>query len=189
VSGATDPDRVGDCSGHGPGSADAGPPRNPLIVICAVMIIAPTAILLLVCAYLTVTVVLLGGQQAESPMNLLAVVLFPVPLMLMLLFAYQAVVKKSATAALLVGALFVFPLIPGGMSLANEISDILSSAELRRDVTQWARVGVGAACLALTTLIGIVHLCWWRRLVRWYYEHAKVEPDLDDEAAAPGVDS
>jgi hypothetical protein len=150
---------------------------------------APTVIMLLVCAYLTVAVVLFGGQQAESPMNLLAVVLFPVPLMLILMFEYHAVVKKSATAALLVGALFLFPLIPGGMSLAHEISRMLGSAELRPDVTQWARVGVGAASLALTTFIGVVHLRWWRRLVRWYYEHAEDEPDPVAEDTTPGVDS
>lgn len=189
MSGSTDPDRLADPPAPALAGVDAGPPRGPLIVLCAVLIMAPTVAMLGICVYLTVTVVFFGAQQSESPMNLLTVVLFPVPLMLILMFEYQAVVKKSAVAALLVGALFLFPLIPGGMSLAGEMSGLVGADEAGPDVGRWGDVGVGAACLALATFIGVVHLRWWRRLTRWYYEHVDEEPHLAEEDTEPGEEA
>jgi hypothetical protein len=189
VSGGADPDRVPDSSGRPRAGAATGPPRDPLIVLCAALIMAPTVVMLAICAYLTVAVVLLGAHQAESPMNLLVVVLFPVPLMLILMFEYHAVVKKSPVAALLVGALFLFPLIPGIMTLSGEINGLLGAAEPRPEMAEWARVGIGAACLALATFIGVVHLRWWRCLVRWYYEHLEDESDPGGQNATRGMDS
>jgi hypothetical protein len=147
-------------------------------LICLVLVTAPTIVLLVICACLTLALALFGGDRYASPMNLLAVIIFPVPLMLILLFEYHAVIKKSAAAALLVGAVFLFPVIPGIISLSDGISGFVGVSEPHPDYADWPNLAVVAASVAVATFIGIVHLRWWRRLVRWHYATRQDESDV-----------
>ncbi len=147
---------------------EEGPSRGPLLVACVVLVAAPTVVLLGVCVYLAFWLIVVGNHDQTSPMNLLAAIVFPVPLLLVLLFEYHAVVRRSAVAALLLGALFLFPLFPGTIALANELGPLLSRAAPEADA--WPRVFTVTTCVVVSTFISVVHLAWWRRLMRWQCE-------------------
>jgi hypothetical protein len=167
VSPPADPDERIDLSSDTPAESDEGPPRGPLVLLCSVLVAIPTLILLGICTYLALSLMVSGGGKETSPMTMLAVVVFPVPLLLILFFEHQAVVKRSAGASLMVGVLFLFPLVPGIASLSGGIKGLTGMTALHPDYGDWSRVAAVAGCLAASALIGIVHLHWWRCLMRW----------------------
>lgn len=156
-----------------------GPPRGPLVLFCSVLVTIPTVILLVICAGLAVLFMVYDVDNQVSPNTMLAVVVFPVPLLLVLFFEHQAVVKRSAGAALMMGLLFLFPLVPGIVSLNGGIKGLAGMTELHPDYENWSRVAVVVGFLALSGLIGVVHLRWWWRLMRCAAE-AMEEEDLTE---------
>jgi hypothetical protein len=145
----------------------------------------PTLVLLGVCAYMAFSLVVFGGDARTSPMNLLAAIMFPVPLLLVLMFEYHAVVKRSAAAALLMSALFFFPVLPGILSLKDGVGGLVGFSEPHPLYTSWTQVAAVVACLATTTFIAVVHLRWGRRLMRWHWELEQGRVEQGSEQGGP----
>jgi hypothetical protein len=163
-----------------------GLPRGPLLMICLILVTVPTVVLLGVCAYKAFSLIVFGGNEHTSPMNLLAAIMFPVPLLLVLMFEYHAVIKRSAAAALLMGALFFFPLLPGLLSLKDGVGGLVGLSEPHPHYTSWVQAAGVVTCLTVTTFIAVVHLRWWRRLMRWHWEaeQSRAEEDGEEDGGA-----
>jgi hypothetical protein len=178
VSQETDPvERLGPSPNAAALRDEAPPQRGPLLLACLVLVVVPTVALLVACVYVAFWLIFAGSHAQTSPMNLLAAIVFPVPLLLVLLFEYQAVVKRSPVAALLLGALFLFPVFPGTAALAEELRGLFGQDTSPADGWQGTRVAAVVICVTFSALVSLAHLSWWRRLMRWQCESAADEAD------------
>jgi len=147
-------------------AATSGPdvPVPLWMTVTAGVVVAPALVLLAACVYWTI--LLMGGQTVDmAPEVMLGSILFPAPILLVLLFEQWAVGRRSALAALMMSILLLFPATIAAISVGRGMYR-LATDRPPNEITSWSQAGGLAAVIALFVALGVAHLIWWRILVR-----------------------
>jgi hypothetical protein len=147
-------------------AAVSGPdvPLPMWMKVVAGVIVAPALVMLAACVYWTA--LLLGGRTSDmAPEVMLGSILFPAPILLVLLFEQWAVGRRSALAALMMSILLLFPAAIAAVTVSRGVYR-LATDRPPNEVASWSQAGGLAVVIALFVVLGAAHLIWWRILVR-----------------------